>query len=76
MDRARLERQMRELALEHAAARVDDAAYLGRMAACGNKSTRSRRNKPTTCRPTKRSRGWTRSPRPGIALIYRRSSQT
>lgn len=32
MDRARLERQMRELALEHAAARIDDAAYLDRMA--------------------------------------------
>jgi hypothetical protein len=32
MDRARLERQMRELALEHAAARIDDAAYLERMA--------------------------------------------
>lgn len=32
MDRARLERQMRELALEHAAARLDDAEYLGRMA--------------------------------------------
>ena len=32
MDRARLERQMRELALEHAAARIDDAEYLGRMA--------------------------------------------
>jgi hypothetical protein len=32
MDRARLERQMRELALEHAAARIDDAAYLARMA--------------------------------------------
>jgi len=32
MDRARLERQMRELALEHAAARLDDAEYLTRMA--------------------------------------------
>jgi hypothetical protein len=32
MDRARLERQMRELAQEHAAARVDDAEYLTRMA--------------------------------------------
>ncbi len=32
MDRARLERQMRELALEHAAARLDDADYLARMA--------------------------------------------
>ena len=32
MDRARLERQMRELALEHAAARLDDAEYLARMA--------------------------------------------
>ena len=32
MDRARLERQMRELALEHAAARLDDAVYLARMA--------------------------------------------
>ncbi len=32
MDRARLERQMRELALEHAAARLDDAEYLVRMA--------------------------------------------
>jgi DNA invertase Pin-like site-specific DNA recombinase len=32
MDRVRLERQMRELALEHAAARLDDAEYLARMA--------------------------------------------
>ncbi len=32
MDRARLERQMRELALEHAAARLDDTEYLARMA--------------------------------------------
>ena len=32
MDRAGLERQMRELALEHAAARLDDAEYLARMA--------------------------------------------
>ena len=32
MDRARLERQMRELALEHAAARLDDEEYLARMA--------------------------------------------
>jgi len=32
MDRARLERQMRELALELAAARLDDAEYLARMA--------------------------------------------
>ena len=32
MDRARLERQMRELALDHAAARLDDAEYLARMA--------------------------------------------
>ncbi len=32
MDRARLKRQMRELALEHAAARIDDADYLARMA--------------------------------------------
>ena len=32
MDRARLERQMRDLALDHAAARVDDADYLARMA--------------------------------------------
>ena len=32
MDRARLERQMREIALEHAAARLDDAEYLTRMA--------------------------------------------
>ena len=32
MDRARLERQMRDLALEHAAARVHDADYLARMA--------------------------------------------
>jgi len=32
MDRARLERQMRELALQHAAAGVDDAEYLARMA--------------------------------------------
>ena len=32
MDRARLERQMRELALEHEAARLDDAEYLARMA--------------------------------------------
>ena len=32
MDRARLERQMRELALEHAAGRLDDAEYLVRMA--------------------------------------------
>ena len=32
MDRARLERQMRELALNHAAARIDDAEYLAQMA--------------------------------------------
>ena len=32
MDRARLEHQMRELALEHAAAGLDDAEYLARMA--------------------------------------------
>ena len=32
MDRARLERQMRELALEHAAGRLNDAEYLARMA--------------------------------------------
>jgi hypothetical protein len=32
MDRARLERQVRELAMEHAAARLDDAEYLARMA--------------------------------------------
>ena len=32
MDRARLERQMRELALDHAAARLDDGEYLARMA--------------------------------------------
>ena len=32
MDRARVKRQMRELALEHAAARIDDAEYLARMA--------------------------------------------
>jgi hypothetical protein len=32
MDRARLERQMRDLALEHAAAPLDDAEYLARMA--------------------------------------------
>jgi hypothetical protein len=32
MDRARLERQMRELALEHAAAHLNDAEYLVRMA--------------------------------------------
>ena len=32
IDRARLERQMRELALEHASARLDDAGYLARMA--------------------------------------------
>lgn len=32
MDRARVERQMRELALGHAAARLDDAEYLARMA--------------------------------------------
>jgi hypothetical protein len=32
MDRARLERQMRDLALDHAAARIDDAGYLARMA--------------------------------------------
>jgi IstB-like ATP binding protein len=32
IDRARLERQMRELALDHAAARLGDAAYLDRMA--------------------------------------------
>ncbi len=32
MDRARLERQMRDLALEHAAARVHDTDYLARMA--------------------------------------------
>jgi hypothetical protein len=32
MDRARLERQMRELALEHAAARIDDGDYLARVA--------------------------------------------
>ena len=31
MDRARLERQMRELALEHAAAHLDDGEYLARM---------------------------------------------
>ena len=31
-DRVRLERQMRELALEHAAARLDDAEHLARMA--------------------------------------------
>ena len=32
MNRARLERQVRELALEHAAARLDDADYFDRMA--------------------------------------------
>jgi hypothetical protein len=32
MDRARLERQMRDLALDHAASRIDDAGYLARMA--------------------------------------------
>ncbi len=32
MDRARLDRQMRELALEHVAARLDDAEHLARMA--------------------------------------------
>jgi hypothetical protein len=32
MGRARLDRQMRELELEHAAARLDDAEYLARMA--------------------------------------------
>lgn len=32
MDRARLERQMRELALNHAAARIDDREYLAQMA--------------------------------------------
>jgi hypothetical protein len=32
MDRARLERQMRELAPDHAAARIDDREYLARMA--------------------------------------------
>ncbi len=32
MDRARLECQMREIALEHAAARLDDEEYLTRMA--------------------------------------------
>ncbi len=32
MDRARLERQMRDLALDHAGARIDDAGYLARMA--------------------------------------------
>jgi len=31
-DRARLERQRRELALEHAPARLDDTEYLARMA--------------------------------------------
>jgi hypothetical protein len=33
IDRGRLERQMRELALDHASARLADAAYLDRMAA-------------------------------------------
>ena len=31
MDRARVERQIRDLALEHAAAHLDDAEYLSRM---------------------------------------------
>ena len=31
MDRARLERQMRDLALEHAAGRLEDAVYLERL---------------------------------------------
>ena len=37
--------------------------------ACENRLTRSRCNEPTTCQPTKRSSGSTRSPSLGTALI-------
>ncbi len=65
MDRARLERQMRELALEHAAARIDDAAYLDRMARLRDRWTPSGRSRRTTYRGNERWSGSMLWPKPG-----------
>jgi hypothetical protein len=57
MDRARLERQMRELALEHAAARLDDAEYLARMA-CLRGELEIVGSRPVRDLPARRATEW------------------
>jgi len=65
MDRARLERQMRELALEHAAARLDDAEYLARIARLRGEWRSSGRSRRGSARRVAQSNGPTHSRKPG-----------
>jgi hypothetical protein len=65
MDRVRLERQMRELALEHAGSRIDDAGYLARMGRLREQLTPSRRSRRTSCPRSGPSSGSTPSRRRG-----------
>ena len=57
MDRARLERQMRDLALDHAGARIDDAGYLARMARLREQLETVETRRRTTCRRGGHSNG-------------------
>jgi hypothetical protein len=76
MDRAQVERQMRDLALEHAAAHVDDADYLARMARLREQLDAVEVHGRTTCRRSGRLSGSTPWPRPGRRPTQWRSSQT
>ena len=57
LDKARIERQIRELALEHAAGRLEDEAYLARLKVLRSSGTRSPSGRPPGYRPSGASSG-------------------
>ena len=64
LDRARIERQMRDLALDHVAERIGDAAYLARLRSSAEQLASLERHGRTGSRPSGRWSGSTPSPRP------------
>ena len=74
MDRARIDRRIRELALEHAAGGLGDDTYLARLKAL--REARSRRARRPASPRSGRSSGYAPWPSQSSKQTYRRRRQT
>ena len=76
IDRARLERQMRELALDHVAGGMATPPTLPAWRSSATSSPRSTTDPTSVCRPSVPSPGFGRSAKPGTALTSHRRRLT
>lgn len=76
IDRARIDRQIRELALEHAGGNLGDEAYLARLKVLRGQRTRSWNERPPAYQASARSSGCAPWASPSGPQTYRRRRPT